>query len=49
MRTVGNGWFLLAVSEGNCRILVTKVKFEGGIKNCYFEILVSFLNALTLL
>lgn len=26
---VGNGWFLLAVSEENCKILITKIKFEG--------------------
>lgn len=48
---VGNGRFLLAVLKGNYKILITKIKLRvtnkdkmRGIK-CYFETLISFLNA----
>lgn len=43
---VGNGRFLLAHSEGNCKTLITKIKFEGELRIFYFETVVSFLNAL---
>lgn len=49
---VGNGRFLLAVSKGNYKILIAKIKLRvtnkdkmRGIKGCYFETLISFLNA----
>lgn len=29
---VGNGRFLLAVLEGSCKILITKIKFEGELR-----------------
>lgn len=43
---VGNGRFLLAVLEGKLQNINYKDKMWGGIKSCYFQTLVSFLNAL---
>lgn len=34
---VGNGRFLLAVLEGNCKILITKIKCEGELRVVIFR------------